>query len=495
MSPVKIASAIVPMAQRLLQTIWQPIKKLLLFFFSGVRLLYAMSLHTLRPDRNVQPAQHCLARVKRWMALLACISFSIAVTANHSEEKIFTFDIPSLAVQEALGRLAQQTGHPLLFSHELVELRYSSAVKGEYTVQAALAQLLKGTHLSGRLTERGVIIIADPNAKRKSLGENSGMNTRKKLLASTIAFFVGTGGASDVLGQDGVAGQGEKEGSRFLMEEVVVTANKREQGLQDIAMSITAIGAEEIERKSLVGMGDYLSFVPNVSLLEMGSGWSQIVIRGVGISLLEQSTVSSYLGEVPLTNSSRFGFSTDIKLVDIERIEVLRGPQGTLYGSGALGGTVRNIPQAVNLGEMEGKIDLGYSSTSGAEDDNNKLVGMVNLPLIEDKLGFRASLYRYDNAGYIDLVSTPEKEALALETGTSVAVSGDTGGHTYTGGRASVLWQASDDLSVALMYAKQEIEEDGLPDLNINLGGYQISHLALTGSAEKEFRDDDVDFF
>ena len=153
------------------------------------------------------------------------------------------------------------------------------------------------------------------------------------------------------------------------------------ENIRILKMSITALVAQEIERKSLVNTSDYLNAVPGVTISDALTGFSQIVMRGLATAFAEQSTVSTYFGEVPFTNPLRFG-TADMKLVDIERIVVLRGPQGTLYGSGSLGGTVRNIPNAPDLNEFEGKIDLGYSQTAHSDDDNDKIVGVVNLPLL-----------------------------------------------------------------------------------------------------------------
>ena len=252
-------------------------------------------------------------------------------------------------------------------------------------------------------------------------------------------------------------------------------------------MSISAISGDEIDTKSLVGMTDYMDFVPSTTLLEFGAGKSQIIMRGIGISANEQSTVSTYFGEVPLTSPIRFGYSTDMKLVDMERIEILRGPQGTLYGSGAMGGTVRNIPKAPDLTQFEGDLEFGYGRTSGSSENNNKMVGVFNLPLVEDKLALRVSAYRFDNAGYVDLVSTPVKENLATTTGTAVAIEEDSGDHTYTGGRASLLWQFSDEFSLSLLYATQDVEEDGTVDVDSLLGGYRASELDINPFRTEEF--------
>src|SRR5690606_25430421 len=129
---------------------------------------------------------------------------------------------------------------------------------------------------------------------------------------------------------------------------------------------------DSIEKRHLVGMEDYLSALPGVSYSDRGAGSNTITIRGIGLGsqLDPNSPVGSYFGEVPVTglgpqvNANQAG-NADIKMVDIERVEILRGPQGTLYGSGTMGGTVRIIPKAPNLQRMEGSFGTEYSYTDG----------------------------------------------------------------------------------------------------------------------------------
>ena len=418
---------------------------------------------------------------------------AVLYTANTQagEQAVYSIKLPAQSVATALTALSEQTDQMLLFPYDVAEALRANPVAGRYTLQQALDIMLAGTGYSGGLTQKGVLMISlKPSNTSGQYTEGISMNSKKKLLAATVGFFMGAGGASYALAKEVQGG----EGLEWVLEEIVVTAQKRKQSIQDAAMSISAIGGEEIGRKSVVGMTDYLRFVPNVSTLELGPGWDQVIIRGVGISLGEQSTVSTYFGEVPLTSSSRIGFSTDMKLVDIERVEVLRGPQGTLYGSGALGGTVRNIPNPVKLEEFEGKLEMGYGLTSGSDDSNNKLIGILNFPIIDNVVGLRMSGYRFDNAGYIDLVSTPDKEDLAEESDTRVAAGKDVGGHTYTGGRANLLWQPNDNLSASLLYAVQEVEEDGNLDVNLDLGGYRFSKIALPDTAAGDERGDKFDF-
>lgn len=275
----------------------------------------------------------------------------------------------------------------------------------------------------------------------------------------------------------------------LAIETVLVTATKRATDLQDTAGSISALGAEQIDNKSLVSMDDYLNTLPSVNFLDRGVGENQIIIRGIGLAFGERATVGSYFGEVPLSNPI-IATSTDMKLVDMERIEVLRGPQGTLYGGGSMSGAVRNIPNAPYLEEVEGRVSVEYSATDGADGGNGNVTAMLNLPL-GDEVALRMVGYRYDNAGYVDLVSTPTLEARSAATGTPVADKDGLGGNRFTGARASLLWQPSDELDVTLMLAHQELEEDGRNDVTISREAFEASALA-TGD---EYKNDELSLF
>ena len=169
-------------------------------------------------------------------------------------------------------------------------------------------------------------------------------------------------------------------------------------------MSVSALSGEDIARKGLVNNTDYLTSIPNVNAVDLGPTFGQqLVIRGMATAYFGPPTTVSYLGELPIS-SPVATYATDIKLVDLERVEVLRGPQGTLFGASSLGGVVRNIPVAPKLDQMEGKLDIGTSAVAHSDDLSNKIVGVVNLPLVEDTLALRVAAYRYDNAGYIDML-------------------------------------------------------------------------------------------
>lgn len=192
------------------------------------------------------------------------------------------------------------------------------------------------------------------------------------------------------------------------LEEVVVTASKRVESLQDVSMSISAISGESITRLGATDFTDIATSVPSLSLRTAGPGRTKLNIRGISAATGVAPTVSFYLDEMPIQTISS-GSSTsfqqtiiDPKLYDLERVEVLRGPQGTLYGSSSMGGTVRLITQKPLTGENEGSVNLDVSNTE--EGDFNYIVnGMYNAG-VGDNGALRVVGSYTDRDGYMDRV-------------------------------------------------------------------------------------------
>jgi iron complex outermembrane recepter protein len=263
---------------------------------------------------------------------------------------------------------------------------------------------------------------------------------------------------------------GTDKASRSL-EEIIVTATKRAESIQDVPISIAAITADDIDRRGLVSAEDYLRGIPGVNQTTDPVG-SSIIIRGVETSPSYQNyssgtTVATYFGETPTTNSAGLAANStvDIKLVDIERVEVLRGPQGTAFGNSSLGGAVRIIPAAPKLDEFGGNVGIGYSSTAGYGSGNNMMEGVLNVPILKDKLAIRATAYQFEDSGiYRNNASTdPMLQAAAAEYGAEAFANDekDVGASKFTGGRVSALFQATDDFKVTLSYLTQKTEVDG----------------------------------
>jgi iron complex outermembrane receptor protein len=193
------------------------------------------------------------------------------------------------------------------------------------------------------------------------------------------------------------------------IQEITVTAQRRTENVQNVPITIQALTAETLKELSVTTFSDYVRYLPNVTAPSNGPGQSNIFMRGLSVGQAgSQSSgsiggfpnVAIYLddqsGQLPARN-------LDIYAADLERIEILEGPQGTLFGAGAQAGVVRYITNKPKLNVTEGNFDAGYGVTAGG-DPNSDLSAVVNLPLITDTLAVRAVIYNDRRGGYIDNV-------------------------------------------------------------------------------------------
>jgi iron complex outermembrane receptor protein len=256
-----------------------------------------------------------------------------------------------------------------------------------------------------------------------------------------------------------------------------------------VPISIGVVTASDIDRRSLVGSDDYLRGIPGVNQVEGGTQGQAIIIRGLETQTTLQnitsgSTVATYFGEAPTTASGGIVNSSniDLKLVDIERVEVLRGPQGTAFGAGSLTGTVRTIPAAPNLGEFQGKVSAGYSLTANTGGDNYNFQAIGNFPVINEKLALRAVGYRFDESGFYRNRAASDSAYMQSVTelgGQDYAKDEEeVGSSSYMGGRIAALFKASDALKVTLSYLSQTIEIDGFSGANSGLFDQTILQVA-----------------
>jgi outer membrane receptor protein involved in Fe transport len=316
---------------------------------------------------------------------------------SHAEDvQSYTFDIPSLKVEEALSKLATRTTRQLLFSYKLVDSRVSTAVSGNYTAAEALDVLLEGTNLSGRITERGVIIIRSTPAENDSEKGEEMKATRKGIGTFLASIFV----------VSGAGGQETQSADGFAIEEIIVTAQKREQRVIDTPMSIKAIGGAEIRQRNLDALSDIAIAVPGLKLEDSGVGERHIILRGVANTSNPEGatpTIGLYLNEAPVSGSVRS--QVDLRTYDLNRIEVLRGPQGTLYGQASMGGTIRFITNKPELDQFSGRLDAAVSFTEDGGTNRN-IRGVANIPFKEDVFGLRIAAVIDQDAGWIDQPAT-----------------------------------------------------------------------------------------
>ena len=303
--------------------------------------------------------------------------------------------------------------------------------------------------------------------------KQSSRRSRNTLLATVVALTFAAPALSQETQSD-QPGQGAGQSQSVDVDTIVVTATRRAERLFDVPASIQAVDGEELELLGAVDFSDYARTLAGVSFIDAGAGRSQIFIRGVStggdIGQGKEATVGVYLGETPISESSS---QPDLKLFDIERIEVLRGPQGTLYGSGSMGGTLRVIPRSPDFDGFSGRIQATGSSTSEGG-LNNALNGWLNVP-IADNVALRVVGYTIHNDGFLD----DDYAGAGSSSGEDINDE-----DTY-GGRASLRVQPTESLEILLTGIYQNCEFGAFEQATD-----EFDDLIIHQSADQPFEDE-----
>ena len=224
---------------------------------------------------------------------------------------------------------------------------------------------------------------------------------------------MGTAASALLYCSAGAAQEGAARGGAGddMGEDIVVTALKRETSLQDTPVAISAVGETALLRQGASSATDLIRQIPGLNMNETNPAQRRITIRGVQSA--GESTVGLYLGETPVSGpnsatSDPSSITPDLNLFDVARVEVLRGPQGTLYGAGSMSGTFKMVFNRPDTDEYQGAFDGSMSSIRGGG-TSYATRGMVNIPLVPDLLGFRAVGYFDHRAGYVDNVVLHQK--------------------------------------------------------------------------------------
>jgi outer membrane receptor protein involved in Fe transport len=312
-------------------------------------------------------------------------------------------------------------------------------------------------------------------------------------LASTVTAILAASAAQSVHAQQAASGGG--------LEEVVVTAQRRVENLQDVPIAVQALTSETLSQLNVSTIDDFIKYLPSVTTANLGPAQGNIYMRGLSVGALgtqgqgsvgQWPNVAVYLDD---QSTQIPGRNLDVYAADLERIEVLEGPQGTLFGAGAQAGVLRYITNKPKLDLTEGKASASYGTTAhGRENSNAELV--LNLPLIDQKMAVRAVIYTESRGGYIDNVGStftrrPTDLGIALRTcnagtagagcvadynaatpGTvptdSVVINNyniaqkDINPVNYKGLRVGLAYQVNDDWDVLLTQSFQDMETSGV---------------------------------
>jgi iron complex outermembrane recepter protein len=368
------------------------------------------------------------------ITIAACFSMSAHAIAEETPKHL---NIPAGDLATALDALARQSGVELMYSSAQVKGLQTSGLQGEYTAESAASRLLSGTNLKLRIHESGALLIAAAPA----------VDTTSNVPSSPSSS----------------------------LEEVTVTAQKREERLLEVPVPIAAIPAARLQETEQSDLRDYFSQVPNVTIQLGNSGAPTVAIRGITTGVFSTPTVATLIDDIPYGGNSLFasGFATpEVDPSDLARLEVLRGPQGTLYGAATLGGLLKFVTIDPSTEKFGGRVQVSGSRVAHGDDAGYALRGAVNMP-VNDTLAVRLSAYRRQEGGWIDNVQTGEKDINDVEA---------------SGARMSALWRPTDTSTLKLGAIYQERRTGASAYVDPTLGDYVQSTLPGTGWMEQQLK-------
>lgn len=336
------------------------------------------------------------------------------------------------------------------------------------------------------------------------------------LMVSTAAAVLVSMGAGAAFATDAPAA----ETNDRAIEDIIVTATRREEAVNKIPEAIQAIGGDSLQKLNIANFEKLVEYVPNLRTASQGPGTSAMYLRGMstdtpGLQITgtagAQPNVALYLNDAP---SSMPGRNLDIYAVDLQRVEVLAGPQGTLFGASAMSGAVRYITNKPDLKEFRSGFNGSYSVTKGGA-PSAAGDAFINIPLIEDKLAARLVIYNDQQGGYIDNVAgtyqmpfngnvgqagklptgNPLLVIRALESCSGVAnctgsgyaaptrqtinndrfVAEDYNDASYTGARLALAYEINDNWSVDVMHMRQNLKTNGVFSYEPDVGDLQVT--------------------
>jgi iron complex outermembrane receptor protein len=401
-----------------------------------------------KPRRRSANVATVVSGVLRALSICAPVELidAPAALAEPQQATALAADIPAQPLAQALAAFARQTGLQLVYVSGVVRGQRSHAVSAGLGADEALARVLEGTGLKFEyLTSRSIRILA------------AVVGPPREATTKTPA--------------------GEE------LQEVIVTANRREESQQSVPITIQVLTGETLAKLNATTFDDFMGYLPGVTAHGVGPGQNNIYVRGLGTaasgiqgegSLGNFPNVAIYLDD---QSAQLPGRNLDIYAADLERIEILEGPQGTLFGAGAEAGVVRYITNKPKLNVTEASVSAGYASTAHG-DPSSAVQAAINIPIIADRLAVRGVIYNERRGGYIDNIPATFARAdsdLGIQyafggqvPANSVVINNfnivgkDINPVTYQGLRVEALYQFNEDWNALLAQSYQNMEADGV---------------------------------
>lgn len=377
--------------------------------------------------------------------LIRCL-FAVTLVANvatlpavaQAQAAAYNFDIPAQSLSNALEVFGRTCNQQLVFDKMLLRDKQSNALVGHYSAEEGIARLLEGSGLTFKRTAKGVLAIQTIETPNTSGSPHSAY--------------------SEEYGQ---------------ISEIIVTAQKKSERLQDVPVPVTVLNADKLADNGQVLLRDYAPTVPAFNVTPSYQGYQYLSIRGIATGGTQNPTVGVTVDDVPFGSSTTNGGNgvPDIDPGDLARIEVLRGPQGTLYGANSMGGLLKFVTKDPSPEGYSGRVEAGTSAVYNGAEPGYNIRASANIPL-SDSLAVRVSGFRRQDPGYIDNPTLNIKGINEAQT---------------DGARLAALWRPSDVFALKLSALYQYTKGNGASQVTRlpGLGDFQQSYLPGIGGYDR----------
>ncbi len=390
--------------------------------------------------------------------LAAAVFHPVAALAVEPKVRV---DIPAQDLSAALTQFGRETGVEIVFAPDAVREKKAAAVKGEFERDRALQLLLEGSGLTYRVTLQGAIVV-EPSASRAG-GPQQALELR--MAQSERAPQPQNQTEAGRAGSSSAAPAADADNKN---QEIIVSAQKRSERLQDVPVPVTAISAESLINSNQLRLQDYYTKVPGLGLTALRSS-PVLIMRGVTTGLGANPTVSIIVDDVPYGSSTLNGgglLAADLDPSDLARVEVLRGPQGTLYGASSLGGLLKFVTIDPSTEAFSGRVQAGVSDVNNGDGLGYSVRGAVNIP-ISETWALRATGFTRRDPGFIDDVRSGKDGINRVDV---------------DGGRMSALWRPNQDVSLKLGALIQKVEAFGASQVYLQPGLRDLQQDVLPGT-------------
>ena len=381
-------------------------------------------------------------------------------TSEAQPRKVYGINLQAQSLADALNGLSEQTGAPVVFPYDLVRSKRSNPVIGHYTLSEALDVLLRDTGLSGGLSDKGVLTISatipgTANTGETTLNNNQNItkatNTQRDTRPAGIAAFFAAIAAAFSASADDLNTDSDS------LAQVIVTAQKKTERLEDVPVAMTVLNPETLAENGQDRLQDYFASVPGLSMNSnaQAAGLQYVTIRGLSAGFYQNPTIATVVDDVPVGSSQILSLGSltqpDLDPSDLARIEVLKGPQGTLYGADSLGGLIKYVTADPSTTAFSGRAEVtGIDIPGGGTGYGVRAA--ANIPL-SDSLAIRLSGFSRRDPGYVDDLTNGQNNINSVDV---------------YGGHLSLLYRPSEVISLKLSALVQDTNGNGSADINSN---------------------------